>query len=100
MSYEILVSLQVNNDEVYAQYREAMQPLLERAEGGIRYDFKVAEVLKNEEKRPINRVFAIYFGDREKMGAFFSDPNYLAIKRKYFEASVEAFTIISEYARE
>lgn len=100
MSYEMIVGLQVKNDKVYSEYREAMRPLLERADGGFRYDFKIAEVLKSEEKRPINRVFAIYFGDKEKMEAFFSNPEYLKIKQKYFEASVEATTIISEYARQ
>ena len=60
----MVVGLQVTDDDVYTQYREAMKPLLEQAEGGFRYDFKVSEVLKSEEGLPVNRVFAIYFGQR------------------------------------
>jgi len=84
MSYEMMVGLQISNEDVYSDYRDAMRPLLEKVDGGFRYDFKVSEVLKNEEGRPINRVFAIYFGSKAK-------------KDQFFEASVEATTIISEY---
>ena len=99
MSYEIMVGLQVSNEGLYADYRNAMRPLLEKVNGGFRYDFKVSEVLKNDEGRPINRVFAIYFGSKEEKEQFFSDPEYLKIKNEFFESSVEATTIISEYGR-
>lgn len=99
MSTEMMVGLSVKDDDVYTQYRAAMKPLLELHGGGFRYDFKVAEVLKNEEGRPINRVFAIYFKDKAHMETFFSHPDYLVIKARYFEASVEATTIISSYER-
>jgi uncharacterized protein (DUF1330 family) len=99
MSYEMIVGLQIRNEDVYAEYRAAMKPLLEKVNGGFRYDFKVSEVLKNEEGRPINRVFAIYFENKTKMDSFFNDPAYLKVKQKYFEHSVEATTIISEYER-
>jgi uncharacterized protein (DUF1330 family) len=89
MSTEMMVALYVKQDEIYAQYRAAMRPLLEQHGGGF----------KNEEGRPINRVFAIYFKDKENMDMFFSHPDYLVIKAKYFEASVEATTIISSYDR-
>lgn len=99
MSYEMIVGLQIKNDDVYTQYRNEMAPILENHGGGFRYDFKVSETLKNEEARPINRVFAIYFADRENMNNFFSHPDYLVVKSKFFESSVEATTIISEYER-
>jgi len=99
MSTEMMVGLSVKDDDVYTQYRAAMKPLLELHGGGFRYDFKVSEVLKNEEGRPINRVFAIYFKDKEQMEKFFSHPDYLVIKARFFEASVEATTIISSYER-
>jgi uncharacterized protein (DUF1330 family) len=97
--YEMMVGLNVKNDDVYSEYRKAMRPLLELFSGGFRYDFKVSEVLKNEEGREINRVFAIYFGDQDQMNSFFSDPRYLEVKNKYFESSVADTTIISEYKR-
>lgn len=99
MGYEMMVGLQITNEDVYANYRDAMRPLLEKVNGGFRYDFKVSEVLKNEEGRSINRVFAIYFDSKTQMETFFSDPAYLAIKQEFFESSVGATTIISEYER-
>ena len=97
MSYEMIVGLQVKDDEIYSQYRKAMMPILLVCGGGFRYDFKVSEVLKNQEGRPINRVFAIYFQDKSNKDNFFSNPDYQKIKKKYFENSVEATTVISEY---
>jgi uncharacterized protein (DUF1330 family) len=99
MSYEIIVGLQVKDNTNYSLYREAMTPLLMNYGGGFRYDFKVSETLKSEEDKPINRVFAIYFKDKFSMESFFSNSEYIEIKSKYFEVSVEATTIISEYTR-
>ncbi|MCF8060493.1 MAG: DUF1330 domain-containing protein [Bacteriovoracaceae bacterium] len=99
MSYEMMVGLQVKNDTSYTNYRDAMGPILKSYGGGFRYDFKVSETLKNEEERPINRVFAIYFENKEKMDEFFSNPEYLKVKSEFFVASVKATTIISEYER-
>jgi len=97
--YEMIVGLNIIDDKSYSNYREEMTPLLRNYQGGFRYDFKVSEVLKNEEGRPINRVFAIYFGSKELMDKFFSDDKYLQIKKKFFETSVGATTIISGYER-
>jgi uncharacterized protein (DUF1330 family) len=99
MSYEMMVGLQVKNDTEYSRYRDAMSPILKQYGGGFRYDFKVSETLKNDEGRPINRVFVIYFEDKNKMDEFFYNSEYLAVKSKFFDASVEATTIISEYER-
>jgi uncharacterized protein (DUF1330 family) len=99
MSYEMVVGLKVINDEEYVNYRAAMTPILESFGGGFRYDFKVDEVLKNEEGREINRVFTIHCKDKESMDAFFSHPDYQVAKSKFFENSVAATTIISEYSR-
>ena len=99
MSYEMMVGLQVKDDIRYADYRKAMKPLLDEVQGGFRYDFKVSEVLKNEEGRPINRVFAIFFGSEALKDQFFSDPQYQKVKSEFFESSVEATTILAEYER-
>jgi len=99
MSYELIVGLKIKNDVEYTNYREAMGPILVSYEGGFRYDFKVSETLKNEEGRPINRVFAIYFGNKNKMDEFFKNPEYLKAKSQFFDASVESTTIISQYER-
>lgn len=97
MAYECLVGLQVTNDEVYTQYREAMKPILENFGGGFRYDFKVSEVLKPEEAKSLNRVFVIYFEDEAAMNSFFSNTEYLKVKEKFFEESVAETVIISSY---
>jgi len=95
----MIVALQIKDNEKYSAYRKAMSPLLAAHEGGFRYDFKVFEILKNEEGRPINRVFAIYFGSKDQMEKFFINEEYKKIKSEYFASSVEATTIISEYER-
>ena len=74
-----------------------MRPLLEKVQGGFRYDFRVSEVLKNESGNPINRVFTIYFGSKEMKNSFFNSDNYKEIKKRFFESSVDSTTIISEY---
>lgn len=97
--YEMIVGLQIKNDDVYSKYREAMTPILGLYGGGFRYDFKVSEVLKNEEGRSINRVFAIYFKDEDSMNNFFRNEDYLNVKAEFFEKSVSETTIISQYLR-
>jgi uncharacterized protein (DUF1330 family) len=99
MPFEMLVGLQVLDDAIYDQYREAMKPVLQRFGGGFRYDFRVAEVLRSESSPLINRVFTIHFADEASKNAFFSDAAYLEIRQRFFKRSVGATTIISEYQR-
>lgn len=77
----------MKDDSLYTDYR--------KAEGGFRYDFIVSEVLVNEDERPINRVFVIFFESKDKSNNFFSDHEYLKVENNYFESSVESTTIIS-----
>jgi len=97
MAFEMLVGLKIKDSQIYQQYREAMAPILENFGGGFRYDFWIKETLKSESKNPIDRLFSIYFKDKHSMEKFFSDSQYIEIKKKYFETSVEATTIISQY---
>ena len=99
MTYEMMVGLSVSDDAVYQHYREAMTPLLQQHGGGFRYDFVVSKVLKAETDAEINRVFAIYFRDRESRDAFFSHPEYRAVRDRYFSTSVKHTTLLAEYER-
>lgn len=99
MAFEMLVALQVTDDDGYARYREAMTPILARFGGGFRYDFRIAEVLRQETEAPINRVFTIHFADQASSRAFFSDPAYLEIRNEFFARSVGATTILASYER-
>lgn len=99
MSYEMLVGLNLKDEKVYQDYRNAMRPLLETYGGGFRYDFKVEKVLKSEVDHPINRVFVIYFRDQKASENFFSNPEYLKIKKTYFEVSVLNTVRIADYSR-
>ncbi len=99
MSYEILVGLNVLNDQMYQRYRDAMKPILTAYGGGFGYDFRVSEVLLSEVSSKINRVFTINFPDSEKMENFFSNPEYIKVKKTYFEGSVGSTTIISSYEK-
>ena len=73
-----------------------MTPLLERAGGTFRYDFEVARTLKSEADHDINRVFVMRFPQRSDKERFFSDSQYLEIRKRLFEKSVSAVATIAE----
>jgi uncharacterized protein (DUF1330 family) len=97
VGYEMLVGLQVIDDLLYQEYRDAMTPILARYNGGFGYDFRVAEVLHTKTDAPINRVFTISFGDEAMKHQFFSDRAYQEVRARYFEPSVTHSTILAEY---
>ena len=99
MALEMLVGLNVVDDEAYQSYRDEMTPILKSYGGGFGYDFKVSEVLKSKTEAPINRVFTIYFSSEDSMNSFFSNDDYLKIKKRHFEKSVTDTTIIATYER-
>lgn len=100
MVYERLVGLNVTNDALYEQYRASMAPILKRYGGSFRYDFRIAEVLKNESGAPINRVFIIDFPDKVSKESFFGDSEYLEVRNKFFTPAVGASTTLAEYERD
>lgn len=97
--FERLVGLNLKDEKGYQDYRNAMRPLLEEHGGGFRYDFKIEKVLKSEVDHPINRVFIIYFKNKDFSDKFFSNPEYIKIKKEYFETSVLDTAVISQYER-
>lgn len=99
MAFERIVGLFVTDDKLYAEYRKAMIPILEKFGGGFRYDFVVSKVLRSASDHEINRVFAIYFKDNESSQQFFSHPDYLKVKDQFFDKSVKGVTIIAEHSR-
>ena len=99
MAFERLVGLNVVDDEAYQSYRDEMTPILESYGGGFSYDFKVSEVLKSKTEAPINRVFTIYFSSEDSMNSFFSNDEYLKIRKRHFEKAVTDTTIIATYER-
>ena len=98
-SHEILVGLEVTDDELYQQYREAMLPILRGYGGRFIYDFKVSDVLKPANSA-INRVFTINFPNPQSIDLFFADPKYVSVKQRYFEESVGEMNIIASYPKE
>ncbi|MBQ4838625.1 MULTISPECIES: DUF1330 domain-containing protein [Pseudoalteromonas] len=95
--YEMLVGLDVKDDNLYSDYREAMKPVLVSMGGEFGYDFRIEEVLKSEVTQNINRVFTIRFPNKNVMTSFFNAPEYQVVKAKYFTPSVRDITIIREY---
>ena len=100
MSYEMIVGLQVADDRQYEEYRQAMGPILSVYGGSFGFDFRVCEVLSAGASQDINRVFAINFPDEDTMSAFFSDPEYLAVKALYFDGAVSSTSILSSCEKE
>ena len=92
-----IYGLQVADDASYRTYRERMTPILHRHGGAFGYDFAIAAVLASETDRPINRVFTIAFPDRASGERFFADPDYLAVRRAWFEPAVTAVTVIGSF---
>jgi len=97
---ETLMALNVTDAELYAKYRAAMTPLLEAHGGRFGIDLWVGEVLRGTpEQRPFNRMFTIVFPSRERREAFFSNPEYLNVRKTLFEPSVSAVTNLGELSR-
>ena len=97
MAYELLIGLFVTDESTYQQYREAMRPILEEHGGGFRYDFRVSEVLQTQAEHEINRVFTIFFRDKNARESFFANEAYQQVRKRYFDNSVGGATIIAAY---
>ncbi|HYQ25619.1 MAG TPA: DUF1330 domain-containing protein [Polyangiaceae bacterium] len=96
---ETLMALNVADAELYAKYRAAMTPLLEAHGGSFGLDLWVAEVLRAPGDKPFNRLFSIVFPSSERREAFFSNLEYLAIRKALFEPSVSAVTVLGRLER-
>ena len=97
MTYTRVMGICVTNEEEYANYRKGMLPILQSYGGSFGYDFKVSEVMKSKEDVPINRVFTIEFPSEEIMEKFFSDPNYLVVKKTHLDGSISSRTVIGMF---
>src|SRR4051812_48602240 len=96
---ETLMALDVVDAEMYAKYRAAMLPILEAHGGSFGLDVWLAEVLRAPVSKPFNRMFTILFPSPERREAFFSNPEYLAVRAALFEPSVAGFTNIGQLTR-
>ena len=99
MVLELLVGLNVTDDQSYQRYREGMTPILKSYGGGFSNDFRIEEVLKSKTEAPINRVFTIFFPDRAAKDRFFADEQYLQVKARFYDVSVQDTTILASYER-
>jgi len=97
MTYERIMGICVSDDEEYQRYREGMTPILHSYGGSFGYDFIVSDVLLSKTDHAINRVFTIEFPSKQIMDEFFSDAEYLAIRKKHFDNSVSSKTTISAH---
>jgi uncharacterized protein (DUF1330 family) len=89
---EVTWGLQVDDASSYAEYRAAMTPILAHFGGEFVLDLWVAEVLRGPK---LNRLFTIRFPSAEVMAAFFSNPDYLAARERFFTRSVSVVTELS-----
>jgi uncharacterized protein (DUF1330 family) len=95
--YVRVMGLQVDDAEAYRLYRAGMTPILQRFGGAFGYDFVLAEVLKSESDKPINRVFTLKFPSRTAAERFFADAEYLVVRQAHFERAVSAITQIAAF---
>lgn len=99
MSFERIMGLNVIDDQEYQIYRETMLPILRSYGGEFGYDFRVSEVLLSKTTDDINRVFTIEFPSKQKMEAFFSNPDYVAIQNKHLQNSINSKIVISMHEK-
>ncbi|MBX2847727.1 MAG: DUF1330 domain-containing protein [Acidiferrobacterales bacterium] len=97
--FERIMGLNVIDHDLYQKYREHMLPILESYGGQFGYDFLVSDVLKSKNKAKINRVFTIEFPSHSDMISFFNDPDYLEVKAKFLDTSIDNKTVISMHER-
>ena len=91
---ETLVAVKLRDEAGYAEYRARMTPLLEAHGGRFVLDVRVAEVLRAPDDADFDRLFSIRFPDEDAREAFFSNPEYVAIRKQHFEPSVSATTLL------
>lgn len=96
--HHMLVGLQISNEQVYRQYRQAMKPILQRFGGDFLYDVQVSQVLKAQHGEAFNRLFVIAFPTAEQLEQFFVQPDYLAAKEEFFNASVESTHFLAQWS--
>lgn len=99
MAYERIMGIYVSDDDEYQKYRNGMMPILKSFGGSFGYDLKVSEVLRSKTEDDINRVFTLEFPSKQVMGNFFADSEYLAVKKKHFNRSVDSVTAISMHEK-
>lgn len=92
-----MVGLNVTDDAMYSAYRAAMMPIFARFGGEFVLDVRVAEVLLAPRSATFNRLFTIRFPSQEKMDAFFADPEYVAVRARYFAPSVASVERLVRY---
>ncbi len=100
MAVEDVVGLQVMDEVLYAKYREGMLPILKKMGGYFRYDAHIQQELKSPANHPINRIFIIGFPNARIRDSFFSDPDYLAVRKEFFDRAVASVCRLSQYSIE
>ena len=97
MAFERVAALSIVDQDVYAEYRTAIRPLLDELGADFRFDFAVSQVLRGDDAKHTNRVFVLRFPDRAAKVRFFGDPRYAKIKQHLFDPSVASIVVIAEY---
>lgn len=100
MTFERVMGLNVIDDQAYQRYREAMLPILKTFGGAFGYDFRVSEVLLSKTEDDINRVFTIEFPSKQKMQAFFENPDYVSVRNRHLKHSIKSKTVISMHEKD
>lgn len=95
MRHVRLVSLRITDADAYARYRDGMEPLLAAVGGRFLVDVEPARSVASPGDFTPTRVLAIGFPDRATAEGFFGDPAYVAVRRRWFETAVEAWSAVA-----
>ena len=85
----LIFSLKVTNPKVYARYRAAIAPVLERFGGKIAKEYDIARALhSDDEAEDVTKIAMFVFPEQAALYAFFADPAYQAAKPDLLASAV------------
>ena len=77
----LIFALKVNNPDIYARYRAAIAPVMEKLGGTVTKEYDIAGALHSDaQEEDVTKIAMFTFPDKASLEAFFSDPVYQAAK--------------------
>lgn len=97
MRFFRLVGAEISDQQGYQEYRDRMVVLLQAIGGKFEYDFHTVSSQMSGNGQNYNRIFVLSFPSEEVMKSYFSNEEYVSIKRKYFDNAVADIASIASW---